>query len=249
MNLRIYQEEDYRALSRRAANLIAAEMIYRPNCVLGLATGDSPIGTYQQLIRWHQRGDFSFREVHTINLDEYRGLSSQHPQSYRCFMQKYLFHHVDIPPENTLILDGIAQNPAAECAAYDAHIRALGYADLQLLGLGSNGHIGFNEPGDCFIKETHLVNLAPSTRAANARFFENPNDVPYQALTMGIGAIMAARRVLLIASGVRKSDALYNAFCGPISPQCPASILQLHRDVVVIADSAALQKINRMKQK
>lgn len=241
--MRIYQEADYEALSRRAANLISAEVIYRPNCVLGLATGASPVGTYRQLIQWNQRGDFSFQEVRTINLDEYKGLAPDHPQSYRYFMQANLFDHVDIDPRNTFVPNGMAGDPEAECAAYDARIQALGYADLQLLGLGGNGHIGFNEPCGCFVKETHVVDLSASTIEANARFFESPADVPSQALTMGIGAIMAARRVLLIASGERKAEALYQAFCGPITPQCPASILQLHGDVVVVADRAALSRM------
>ena len=241
--MRIYLEADYAAMSRRAANLIAAEVIRRPNCVLGLATGSTPIGTYENLIARNRAGDLSFREVRTVNLDEYKGLAPTHDQSYRYFMQTNLFDHIDIQPENTNVPDGLAADADAECARYDALVASLGYADLQLLGLGRNGHIGFNEPDDHFTKETHVVDLTDSTIDANARFFATRDDVPRQALTMGVGCIMAARRVLLIASGADKADALYNAVCGPISPDCPASILQLHGDVVVVGDEAALHRI------
>ena len=241
--MRIYQETDYEAMSRRAANLISAEVIRRPDCVLGLATGSTPVGTYKQLAAWNQRGDFSFKEVHTVNLDEYKGLAPTHDQSYRYFMQENLFNHIDIDPANTYVPDGLAADPDAECRRYDELVRSLGYADLQLLGLGRNGHIGFNEPCDSYVKETHVVNLTDSTIDANARFFATRDDVPRQALTMGIGCIMAARRVLLIASGADKAEAVYNAFCGPITPRCPASILQLHNDVVLVGDKAALSKL------
>lgn len=241
--MRIYREKDYDAMSRRAANLISAEVIRRPDCVLGLATGSTPIGTYKQLTVWNQRGDFSFKEVRTVNLDEYKGLPGTHDQSYRYFMQTNLFDHIDIVQENTNVPDGLAADPEAECARYDELVKSLGYADLQLLGLGRNGHIGFNEPCDSYIKETHVVDLTESTIEANARFFASADDVPKQALTMGIGCIMAARRVLLIASGADKAEALYNAVCGPITPQCPASILQLHSDVVIVGDEAALSKL------
>ena len=241
--MRIYLEADYAAMSRRAANLIAAEVIRRPDCVLGLATGSTPIGTYENLIARNRAGDLSFREVRTVNLDEYKGLAPTHDQSYRYFMQTNLFDHIDILPENTNVPDGLAADADAECARYDALVASLGYADLQLLGLGRNGHIGFNEPDDHFTKETHVVDLTDSTIDANARFFATRDDVPRQALTMGVGCIMAARRVLLIASGADKADALYNAVCGPISPDCPASILQLHSDVVVVGDEAALHRI------
>ena len=241
--MRIYREIDYEAMSRRAAHVIAAEVIRRPDCVLGLATGSTPIGTYQQLTAWNQAGEFSFREVRTVNLDEYKGLAPDHDQSYRYFMQHNLFDHVDVVPENTQVPDGLAADPAAECARYDAYIASLGYADLQLLGLGRNGHIGFNEPGDSFIKETHVVDLTQSTIDANARFFASADDVPRQALTMGIGCIMAARRVLVVASGADKADAVYNVVCGPIDPHCPGSILQLHPNVVLVADEAALSKV------
>ena len=240
--MRIYQESDYQAMSRRAAGIIAAELVRKPDCVLGLATGSTPVGTYKLLAEGNRRGDFSFKEVTTVNLDEYKGLAPDHEQSYRFFMQDNLFNSIDVVPERTNVPDGLAQNAEAECARYDALIESLGYADLQLLGLGRNGHIGFNEPGESFVKPTHVVDLTESTIEANARFFASPDEVPRQALTMGVGVIMAARRVLLIASGEDKSEALYQAVCGPITPQCPASILQLHRDVVIVADTAALEK-------
>ena len=241
--MKIYLEKDYEAMSRRAAHIIAAEVYRNPACVLGLATGSTPVGTYRNLIEWNRQGDLSFKDVRTVNLDEYKGLAPTHDQSYRYFMQSNLFDHIDIVPENTHVPSGLAEDAEAECAAYDKLVADLGYADLQLLGLGHNGHIGFNEPDSHYTKETHVVDLTQSTIDANARFFASADDVPRQALTMGMGCIMAARRVLLIANGEGKAEALYNAFCGPISPDCPASILQLHGDVVVVGDEAALSKL------
>lgn len=241
--MKIYQEKDYDALSRRAANLISAEVIRKPDCVLGLATGSTPVGTYRQLSAWNQKGDFSFKDVRTVNLDEYLGLPPTHDQSYRYFMQENLFDKIDIPFEHTHVPDGMAADPEQECRRYDELVRSLGYADLQLLGLGRNGHIGFNEPGDCFRKETHVVELTQNTIEANARFFENEAAVPKKAITMGIGCIMAARRVLLVASGANKAEAVYRTVCGPITPQCPASILQLHNDVVIVGEEEALSMV------
>lgn len=241
--MKIYQERDYAAMSRRAANLISAEIIRKPDCVLGLATGDTPLGAYQKLIEWNRKGDLSFRSVRTFNLDEYLGLAPDDEQSYRCYMQKNLFDHVDIQPGNTFLPDGLAADGDAECRRYDAMLESLGYADLQLLGLGRNGHIGFNEPGECFIRQSHVVTLSESTIAANARFFNDMDSVPRQALTMGMGCIMAARRILLVVNGEDKAEALYQALCGPITPHCPASILQLHADVVIAGDRAALKKV------
>lgn len=241
--MRIYLEKDYAAMSRRAANIIAAEIHLNPACVLGLATGSTPIGTYQELVKMNQAGDISFAEVTTVNLDEYKGLSGDHDQSYRYFMNQQLFDHVDIDKDFTFVPDGLAEDAAAECAAYDEIIETLGYADLQLLGLGHNGHIGFNEPCDRFVKETHVVDLTESTINANTRFFANRDEVPRQALTMGIGCIMAAGRILMVANGEGKAEAVYQAFCGPITPECPASILQLHPDVVLVGDEAALSKL------
>ena len=241
--IRIYKEADYAGMSYRAAAVIAAEVIRKPNCVLGLATGSTPVGAYKQLTAWNKEGMLSFKNVQSVNLDEYKGLAPTHDQSYRYFMQDNLFDHVDIDPANTHVPNGLAEDGEAECAAYDALVASLGYADLQLLGIGRNGHIGFNEPDDVFIKPTHVVDLTQSTIDANARFFASADDVPRQALTMGIGCIMAARRILIVASGADKADAVYNAFCGSVDPKCPASILQFHNDVVLVADEAALSKL------
>ena len=241
--MRIYQESDYEAMSRRAANLISAEVIRNPACVLGLATGSTPVGTYKQLAVWSQKGDFSFKEVTTVNLDEYKGLAPTHDQSYRYFMQANFFDHIDIDVARTHVPDGLAADPDAECARYDELVRSLGYADLQLLGLGRNGHIGFNEPCDEFVVPTHVVDLTESTIEANARFFDSRDEVPRQALTMGIGVIIGAKKIVMVASGADKADAVYGMVKGPVNPQLPASILQLHPDVTLVADKAALSKL------
>ena len=239
----IFREKDYDAMSRRAAQVIAAQVVHNPACTLGLATGSTPEGAYKYLVDWFKEGLLSFQSVRSVNLDEYVGLAPDHDQSYRYFMQSNLFDHVDIVPGNTRVPDGLTQDPAAFCAEYDAYIRSLGYVDLQLLGIGRNGHIGFNEPGDCFVKETRVVDLAESTIDANARFFAARDDVPKQAISMGMGAIMGAKKVLLCASGEEKADAIYRSVCGPITPGCPGSILQLHPNVVLVADEAALSKL------
>ena len=238
--MRIYQEADYEAMSLRAARIMAAEVVRKPECVLGLATGSPPVGAYRQLSQWNQEGQLSFREVRTVNLDEYKGLEPTHDQSYRYFMQVNFFDHLDILRENTHVPNGMAADADAECKRYDELIRSLGYADLQLLGIG---HIGFNEPGSAFVAPTHVVDLTERTIEANSRFFASADDVPRQAMTMGIGCIMAARRILMVVSGEDKAQAVYDAFCGPIDPKCPASILQLHPDVVLVGDKAALHKL------
>ncbi len=238
--MRIYREKDYDAMSRRAATIIAAQIVAKPDCVLGLATGSSPVGTYKNLVAWNKQGDISFKEVRSVNLDEYYGLSGDHDQSYRYFMQTNLFDHVDIVPENTNVPNGLAQDPAAEGERYEALVASLGYADLQLLGMGRNGHIGFNEPCGEFPLITHLVDLTESTIEANARFFASADDVPKQALSMGIGTIMKARKILVVVSGEDKADAVAKAVQGPIAPEVPASILQLHPDVTIVGDEAAL---------
>ena len=238
--MRIYREKDYDAMSRRAASIIAAQVVAKPDCVLGLATGSTPIGAYQQLVKWHKQGDLSFKEVRSVNLDEYFGLAPTHDQSYRYFMQDNLFDHVDIVPENTNVPNGLAGDAGLECARYEKAVAALGYADLQLLGLGRNGHIGFNEPCNWFPVATHLVDLTESTIEANARFFASAGDVPRQALTMGIGTIMRARKILLVVSGADKADAVAKTVQGPVTPEVPASILQFHPDVTIVGDGAAL---------
>ncbi len=241
--MRIYREKDYEAMSRRAAQIIAAEIAHNPACLLGLATGSTPEGAYRYLVDWYKQGLLSFKDVRSVNLDEYVGLAPDHDQSYRYFMQSNLFDHVDIDPANTRVPDGLTRDAKAFCDEYDAFIRAQGYVDLQLLGIGRNGHIGFNEPGGCFVKETHVVDLAESTIDANARFFASRDDVPKQAISMGMGTIMGAKKVLLCASGEEKADAICGSVLGAISPSCPASILQLHPDVIVVVDEAAFSKL------
>ena len=225
---------DYETLSRKAANVIAAQVINKPDCVLGLATGSSPVGTYKELIEWYRRGDLDFSNTVSVNLDEYLGLDAKNDQSYRYFMQTNFFDHINIKPENTFVPCGCSDDVAAECAEYDARIERLGGLDLQLLGIGLDGHIGFNEPADTFEKGTHVVDLHESTIAANARFFADEKDVPRQAITMGMLPIMQAKKVLLIANGPAKKEIMQKAFFGPITPAVPASILQLHPDLTVI---------------
>ncbi len=243
--MRIIRTENYESMSEKVAALLAAQVIAKPDCVLGLATGSTPLGAYARLAEWHRRGGLSFAGVRTVNLDEYCGLAPEHSQSYRCFMQTNLFDHVDIRWENTHVPDGLAADPAAECARYDALTAALGGMDLQLLGLGHNGHIGFNEPGPAFILPTHLVDLSESTIDANSRLFASRDEVPRQALTMGIRGIMGAKRVVVAVSGADKAGAVARSFAGPVTSEVPASILQLHPDVVLVGDRAALSKLER----
>lgn len=242
--MRVYKTEHYEAMSLRAARLIAAHVLKNPRCVLGLATGSTPVGLYEKLIERYNDGILDFSQVRSVNLDEYVGLDGDHDQSYRYFMQKNLFDHINIKRENTHVPDGKAADPAAEGVRYDALIRDLGGIDVQLLGVGRNGHIGFNEPADCFIPATHEVALAQNTIDANARFFGRADQVPRKAITMGIGAILQARQVLLVVSGADKADAVYAAFRGPVTPACPASILQLHPDVILVGDEAALARLD-----
>ncbi len=243
--MRIYEAKDYNDLSRKAANIISAQVIIKPNCVLGLATGSSPIGTYKQLIEWYKKGDLDFSEVRSVNLDEYRGLDISSDQSYVYFMHHNFFDHINIDPNNINIPDGKNLDDKAECARYEKVISDLGGVDLQLLGIGRNGHIGFNEPNSAFEKNTHCVNLTESTIEANKRFFASADDVPRQAYTMGIRSIMHARKILLIANGEDKAEALYKSFFGPVTPEVPASVLQLHQDVTIVADEKALSLIRK----
>lgn len=233
-DMKFFTVENYDKLSRQAANIISAQVIMKPNSVLGLATGSSPLGTYRQLIDWYNKGDLDFSQVTSINLDEYVGLDEENDQSYRYFMQHNFFNHINIKRENTFVPNGCAEDPDRECAEYDARIERVGGIDLQLLGIGLDGHIGFNEPADIFVKATHVVDLHESTIRANARFFENENQVPKQAITMGMVSIMQAKKVLLIANGKAKKEIVEKAFFGPITPMIPASILQLHPDLTVI---------------
>ena len=241
--MKIYKAKDYKDMSRKAANIISAQVIMKPNCVLGLATGSTPIGTYDQLVEWYNKGDLDFSEVTTVNLDDYKGLPRTNDQSYYYFMHQHLFDRVNIDPERTNVPNGMEPDAEKECGRYEELIRSLGGVDLQLLGLGHNGHIGFNEPGEAFEKETHCVDLTESTIEANKRFFASADDVPKQAYTMGIKTIMQAKKILIVVNGENKADIVERAFFGPVTPEVPASILQLHNDVTLVGDEAALAKI------
>ncbi len=243
--MRIYKAENEEEMSRKAANIISAQVILKPDSVLGLATGSSPIGTYHQLIEWYEKGDLDFSQVKAVNLDEYKGLSKDDEQSYAYFMRKNFFDHINIKPENTFIEDGLAEDAAAECRRYNELIKSLGGIDLQLLGIGPNAHIGFNEPGEALEKDTHMVKLSERTIRANARFFANEDEVPKYAFTMGIKAIMQAKCIVLIANGEAKADAMYECVCGHITAMAPASILQLHNNVFIVADEAALSRVEK----
>ena len=232
--MRVIETKSYAELSRKAANLISAQVLSKPDSVLGLATGSTPIGTYKQLIEWYEKGDLDFSEVKSINLDEYVGLTGDHDQSYRYFMNTNLFNHVNIDKSKTNVPSGVAEDLEAECARYDALIESMGGIDLQLLGIGHNGHIGFNEPADSFVVPTHVVELGETTINANARFFSSADEVPKKAVTMGIKAIMQAKKVLLIANGPDKKAIVEKALYGPVTPEVPASILQFHPDLTVV---------------
>ncbi len=238
--MRVYCAKDYDHASRIAANIIAAQVIMKPDCVLGLATGSTPIGTYEELIRRYEQGDLDFSKVHSINLDEYRGLSPENDQSYRYFMNTHLFDKINVDKKNTYVPDGMEPDKEKACRDYEEIIRVHGGVDLQVLGLGHNGHIGFNEPGSVFEKETHCVTLSETTREANARFFNSMDEVPTEAYTMGIGSIMQAKKIVVIVTGEGKREIVKKAFQGPITPEVQASVLQLHSDVILVGDEAAL---------
>ena len=241
--MRIIKTKSYEEMSKKAANIIASVVTLKPDCMLGLATGSSPIGTYDELVKKYEAGDLDFSEVKSVNLDEYRGMTRDNDQSYYYFMHKHLFDHVNIDKSRTYVPNGLEEDSEKACADYNEIIRSVGGVDMQLLGIGGNGHIGFNEPGEAFEKETHCVDLTESTIKANARFFASMDEVPKQAYTMGIKNIMAAKKILLVATGSAKADALYKSLYGPITPNVPASILQLHSDVTVVADEEALSII------
>ncbi len=237
--MKLIRTRDYDELSRRAANFLAAQVWIKPDCVLGLATGSTPVGIYQQLIRMYEQGDLDFSSVTTVNLDEYRGLGGKDAQSYAYFMREQLFDRVNLDPGRVHLPDGMNPDTEGECRSYEILVRSLGGQDLQLLGLGHNGHIGFNEPADRFMPCTHLVDLSRRTIRANMRFFASEEEVPGQAYTMGIGTILLARKILLVVSGKEKAEILKKVLYGPVTPQVPGSILQLHPDVTVVADLAA----------
>lgn len=241
--MRIIRAKDYEDMSRKAANIIAAQVIMKPDSVLGLATGSTPVGTYNHLIEKYNNGDLDFSQVTTVNLDEYKGLARDHDQSYYYFMHQNLFDHVNINPEKTFLPDGTQEDSDKACADYERIMAETGGADLQLLGIGHNGHIGFNEPGQVFEKDTHCVDLAEKTIQANKRFFDSVDDVPKQAYTMGIRTIMKAKKILLVASGEEKAEIIKEAFFGPVTPTVQASILQLRENVILVADEAALSQV------
>ena len=231
--MRIIETKNYQELSALAADLIGAQLLLKPRCVLGLATGSTPIGTYEKLVEAYKAGRLDFSQVRTVNLDEYCGLSGEHPQSYRYFMDKHLFSQVNILRGNTHLPNGAAPDPEVESRRYEALVESLGGVDLQLLGIGHNGHIGFNEPTDSFPPVVHPVELTESTIQANSRLFDRIEDVPRKAITMGIGTILKADKILLVA-GADKRAIVEEALTGKVTPLVPASVLQLHRDVTVI---------------
>ena len=237
--MKIYKVKDYECLSEKAAQIIASQVILKPDSVLGLATGSTPEGLYGELIKFYEQGIVNFKDVTTFNLDEYYGIHRHNPQSYYHYMRKNLLDHINIKKDNINIPNGLTENIEKHCMQYEENIEKAGGIDIQILGIGRNGHIGFNEPCDEFVANTHLVHLQEETIQDNARFFENVEEVPDKAISMGIKTIMSARKILFIANGAAKAQAVYDSLKGPITPQVPASIIQLHRDVTVVVDEEA----------
>ena len=237
--MRLIVTKTYDEMSKVAANEMANSIKENPEIVLGLATGGTPVEMYKNLIKMYNDGELDFSKVTSINLDEYVGLSGEHDQSYRYFMNKNLFNHINIDKSKTFVPNGLAEDIEEECKSYDARIENMGGIDLQLLGLGANGHIGFNEPGEELSVGTHLTDLKESTIKANARFFESINDVPKKAVTMGLGGIMKAKKIMVIASGEGKAEVVKAMMSGKITTEIPATMLQMHNNVVLIIDEAA----------
>ncbi len=237
MNILIVK--DYNEMSRKAANIVVSQIILKPDSVIGLATGDTPKKMYEEIVELYNNGDVDFAQVKTFNLDEYYGLRKENPESYYYYMMENLFNHVNINKENINIPNGMAENIERECEEYEKRIEKAGGIDLQVLGIGRNGHIGFNEPDLKFEGKTHLVKLDEDTIKANSRFFDSIEEVPKLAISMGIKTIMHARKIILLASGKEKSEAIYKAVNGKITPELPASVLQLHPDVTLIVDKEA----------
>ena len=238
--MRIIVCQNYEEVSKKAAQMILSQVTLKPNSVLGLATGSTPIGMYENLVKLNKSGDIDFSEVRTFNLDEYYKLPITNSQSYHYFMQENLFNHINISPKNIHIPNGMTDNVEEECERYEDAIKDAGGIDIQVLGIGHNAHIGFNEPTISFEKGTHLVDLTPSTIEANARFFETIDDVPKEAYTMGIGTIMQAKCVLVLATGAGKKEIVKKSFLGDVTPQVPASILQFHPNFILVGDKEAL---------
>ena len=243
--MRIIVCENYEEVSKKAAQMILSQVTLKPNSVLGLATGSTPIGMYENLVKLNKNGDIDFSEVRTFNLDEYYKLPKESDQSYHYFMYKNLFDHININPENIHIPNGMTADVDAECERYDELIKEAGGVDIQVLGIGNNAHIGFNEPTINFEKGTHLVELEESTIEANSRFFDNIEDVPKKAITMGVGSIFKSKKIMLIATGENKAEAIYNTVYGKVVPEVPASILQFHSDIVLILDKKAAKLLKK----
>ncbi len=243
--MRVIVEENGEQVSRRAAALMAAQIRRKPHSVLGLATGSTPLGVYRELIRLHQQQELDFSEITTFNLDEYVGLGPTHPQSYRYFMQQNFLDHINIDLKRTHVPDGRALNFEAHCSQYEQRIASCGGIDLQLLGIGSDGHIAFNEPGSSLGSRTRLKTLTSETVQDNARFFDSEQEVPRLAVTMGVGTILESKRCLLLAIGIEKAEAIRSTVEGPITAQVTASALQLHREVIVIVDELAASQLDR----
>ena len=235
--------ENYNEMSRVAADVFSKALSEKPDCVLGLATGDTPIGLYNCLIDDYKAGKLDFSKVTTVNLDEYYPIAPDNDQSYRYFMNKYLFDQVNIDKANTYVPNGQAEDVDAFCKAYEERISELGGIDVQVLGIGRNGHVGFNEPDAELVAPTHLTALTANTIEANSRFFASENDVPKHAITMGMGSIFKAKKIVIVASGENKADAVAAMLCGNISTNCPASLLCLHQDVILVCDKAAYSKV------
>ena len=246
--MKVIVTKTYEEMCQKAARIIAAQITLKEDSVLGLATGSTPVGIYQDLVKKYQEDRLDFSEVTTVNLDEYVGLTGDSEQSYRWFMNHHLFDHINIPKQYTYVPNGNSEDPEDECENYELLIQQLGGVDLQLLGIGANGHIGFNEPSDSFAEETHVTDLTPSTIEANSRFFGSKEEVPTKAITMGIGTIMQAKKILLVANGEGKAQAIYDTLFSPVSPKCPASILRFHQDVTVLVDEAAFKLVADMKE-
>ena len=249
MPIRVIITRDYDEMSKLAAKMIADAIRSKPNLVLGLATGETPIGCYRELVRMHKEEGLDFSQVVTFNLDEYLGLPPSHEQSYHYFMYVNLFNHINIKKENIHIPNGVAENVEEHCREYERMIKEAGGIDLQLLGIGRNGHIGFNEPGSPFDSRTRVVKLAEMTRRDNARFFKSIDEVPTHAITMGLATIMEAKKIILIASGKNKADAIAKSVEGPKTTAVPASILQDHPDCTFIIDKDAASKLKGSYEK
>ncbi len=240
---KLIKAKDYDDMSKKAANIIASQVILKNDSVLGLATGSTPIGTYKLLVEKYENGDLDFSSIKTVNLDEYVGLGKESDQSYRYFMNDNLFNHVNIKIENTNVPDGLQEDSDKECERYHKVIESMGGVDLQLLGIGNNGHIGFNEPDEIFSFKTHKVELTESTIKANSRLFKDINEVPRYAYTMGVGEIMSAKSVLILASGKAKAPIIKELLTGDVKPSVPASILKFHPNCILIADEEALSEL------